>query len=110
MHARNVKYVILIYCSVCVVNTIFYVFHHFLEYSSENLRCCLIIIIAHMLLAPELVMNTQGQHLMVICDSLMADLRFDGILLLTRLVETFIRASPVLGSETVKPILPRIFQ
>lgn len=81
-----------------------------LEYSSENLRCCLIIIIAHMLLAPELVMRTQCSQIFQICDSLMADMRSEGVIMLCRLVETFIRASPTLGCETVKIILPRIFK
>lgn len=81
-----------------------------LEYSSENLRCCLIIVLAYVLLAPELVMRTHGVQIITICDNLMADMRSEGIIMLTRLVETFIRASPTLGSETAQPILPRIFQ
>ncbi|XP_025833971.1 importin-11-like isoform X1 [Agrilus planipennis] len=81
-----------------------------LDYSTETLHCCLVIILAHMLIAPELVMKTQGLQLMTACDSLMADMRSEGILMLTRVVENFIRASPNLGCETVKVILPRIFQ
>lgn len=81
-----------------------------LEYSSENLRCCLVIILAHMLLAPDLMMKTHGIQIITICDSLMADMRSEGIIMLTRLVESFIRASPSVGCETILPILPRIFQ
>lgn len=82
----------------------------FSEYSSENLRCCLIITLAHTLLAPEMVMRTHGVQLMTICESLMSDMRSEGLVMLTKLVETYIRVSPTLGSETVKPVLPRIFQ
>lgn len=82
----------------------------FTEYSSENLRLCLIIVLAHTLLAPELVMRTNGVQIMSVCDNLMADMRTEGIVMLTKVVENYIRASPTLGCETVKPVLPRIFQ
>lgn len=81
-----------------------------LDYSSENLRCCLIIVMVYMLLAPDPVLSMQGHQIIVICDNLMADMRLEGVLMLTKVVETFVRASPGLGAETVKPILPRIFQ
>nr|XP_022913125.1 importin-11 [Onthophagus taurus]XP_022913126.1 importin-11 [Onthophagus taurus] len=81
-----------------------------LEYSSENLRLCLIICAAHMLLDPENVMRTQGVEIIKICDGMMADMRNEGLIMLTRLVDTFIRANPEIGCETVKSILPRIFE
>ncbi|KAJ8961664.1 hypothetical protein NQ318_021262 [Aromia moschata] len=81
-----------------------------LDYSTENLRQCLVICLVHLLLAPELVMRTHGSQIIQVCDGLMADLKNEGIVMLMRLVETFIRAAPVLGTETVMPILPRIFQ
>lgn len=81
-----------------------------LEYSSENLRLCLIIVLVHTLLAPELVMRANGVQIMTICDSLMADMRTEGVVMLTKVVENYIRASPTLGCETVKPVLLRIFQ
>lgn len=82
----------------------------FVEYSSENLRCYFIIILAQTLLAPELVLRSHGLQLITICDNLMSDMRSEGLVTLTRVIETFIRVSPVLGCETVKPILPRLFQ
>ncbi|CAH1155509.1 unnamed protein product [Phaedon cochleariae] len=81
-----------------------------LEYSTETLRQCLIICQVHLLLAPELVMRTNGMQVIQICDNLMPDLKNEGIVILMRLVEVYIRASPLLGSETTLPILPRIFQ
>ncbi|XP_076251460.1 importin beta11 [Rhynchophorus ferrugineus] len=81
-----------------------------LDYSTENLRSCLYICLVHLLLAPELVMHTQGNQIITICDSLMSDLKNEGVVMLMRLIDTFIRALPVLGSETVMPILPRIFK
>lgn len=81
-----------------------------LDYSSENLRCCLLIIHAHVLLSPEAVLRTHGPTIIQIFDGLMADLRSEGILLINRLIETFIRATAELGCETSKPLLPRIFE
>lgn len=80
------------------------------DYSTENLRSCLCICLAHLLLAPELVMRTHGMQLIMTLDGMVADLKNEAIVMLMRLIETFIRASPVLGTETVMPILPRIFQ
>lgn len=84
--------------------------YNFSEYSSENLRLCLIIVLVHTVLAPELVMRTNGVQIMTICDNLMADMRTEGVVMLTKVIENYIRASPALGCETVKPVLPRIFQ
>lgn len=81
-----------------------------LEYSSENLRMCLLISYVHLLLAPEMVMRAQGHRLIAVCDNLLGDMRPEGILLLTRLVETFIRALPDLGCQVVKPVLRKVFE
>lgn len=55
-------------------------------------------------------MRTNGIHLMKTLDGIMGDMKNEGVIMLMRLVETFIRALPGLGTETVSPILPRIFQ
>lgn len=81
-----------------------------LDYSTEILRTCLYISLAHLLLAPELVMRNQGTQLITTCATLMGDLNNEGIVMLMRLVETFTRTIPQLGSETVMPILPKIFR
>lgn len=70
----------------------------------------MVICLAHLLLAPELVMRTNGLQLIQVLDGIMGDLKNEGIIMLMRLVETFIRVLPGLGTETVMPILPRIFQ
>uniref|UniRef100_A0AAR5PV48 Importin N-terminal domain-containing protein n=2 Tax=Dendroctonus ponderosae TaxID=77166 RepID=A0AAR5PV48_DENPD len=80
-----------------------------LDYTTETLRTCLYISLVHLLLAPEWVMRSQGNQLMSICVSLMSDLKNEGVVMLMRLVDSFIRAIPGLGSETVMPILPKIF-
>jgi len=84
--------------------------HKFTEYSTENFRNCLYISLVHLLLAPEWVMRSQGHQLMTTCASLMGDIKNEGVVMLIRLVDSFIRALPVLGSETVMPILPKIFE
>ncbi|XP_060524948.1 importin-11 [Cylas formicarius] len=81
-----------------------------LDYSTENLRACLYICLVHLLLAPELVMRSQGTQIITVCDSLMSDLKNEGVMMIMRLIDTFIRAIPVLGAETVLPILPRILK
>ncbi|ENN82872.1 hypothetical protein YQE_00761, partial [Dendroctonus ponderosae] len=80
-----------------------------LDYTTETLRTCLYISLVHLVLAPEWVMRSQGNQLMSICVSLMSDLKNEGVVMLMRLVDSFIRAIPGLGSETVMPILPKIF-
>lgn len=81
-----------------------------IEFSTETLRQCLIICLVHLLLAPELVMRTQGVQIIQVCDGIMSDLKNEGVVVLLRLVETFLRASPGLGAESTLPILPRIFE
>lgn len=63
-----------------------------------------------MLLDPDNVMQVHGRQIMEACDSLMADMRPEGIIMLAKLVEIFIKAKPVLGCETAQPILIRIFE
>ncbi|CAH1959456.1 unnamed protein product [Acanthoscelides obtectus] len=81
-----------------------------LEYSTEILSQCLCICLVHLLLAPELVMRTHGSQLMQTCAGIMGDLNNEGVVMLMRVVETFIRVVPSLGTATATPILPKIFQ
>ena len=55
-------------------------------------------------------MRTQLPQIVDICDNMMSDMRVEGVTMLTRLVDTFIRAKPDLGCEIVKPLLIRIFE
>lgn len=55
-------------------------------------------------------MRTQGIQLVKVLDNLMGDMKNEGIIILMRLIECFLRVLPELGAETVVPILPRIFQ
>lgn len=81
-----------------------------LDQSTENFKLCLWIVIAHMLLAPDLVMKSQTFEIMTILDNHMADMKNEGILVIARLVETFIKANPNFGAEACLPVLPRIFE
>lgn len=81
-----------------------------LDYSSENLRCCLCIVQAHILLAPEQTLKAQGLSVILACDSLLSDLRSEGVVMLMRIVETCLRAAPTVATETIKPILPKILE
>ncbi|XP_045467255.1 importin-11 isoform X2 [Harmonia axyridis] len=81
-----------------------------LDYSTEAFGLCMGICSVHTLLAPEVVMQTHGLQIMTLCSNMMADLKNEGIMMILRLVELYLRASPTLGPETVLPILPRIFE
>ncbi|XP_017775673.1 PREDICTED: importin-11 [Nicrophorus vespilloides] len=81
-----------------------------IEYNSENLRWCLLVTLAHVLLSPDVVMETQGRQIVTVCNSILSDMRTEGIVMVVGLMETFIRASPMKGCETVKLILPKIFE
>lgn len=81
-----------------------------LDYSTENLRSCLCIVQAHILLAPEQTMRTQGLPIIMACDGLLSDLRSEGVIMLMKIVETCLRAAPSVAVETVKPILPKIIE
>lgn len=81
-----------------------------LDYSSENLRSCLCIVQAHILLAPEQTLKTQGMPTIMACDGLLSDLRSEGVVMLMRIVETCLRAAPTVAVETIKPILPKIIE
>ncbi|XP_074040344.1 importin-11-like [Leptinotarsa decemlineata] len=53
-------------------------------------------------------MHTYGIQIFQECTRLISDLKNEEVV--TRLVDTFIRASPVLGAEIVLPLLPKIFE
>ncbi|KAL1492056.1 hypothetical protein ABEB36_012554 [Hypothenemus hampei] len=81
-----------------------------LEYSTETMGICLHISAVHLLLAPECVMRSQGLQIISICAGMINDLKNQGVVMVMRLVDTYIRVLPSLGSETVMPILPKIFE
>ncbi|KAK9880322.1 hypothetical protein WA026_010202 [Henosepilachna vigintioctopunctata] len=81
-----------------------------LDYSTETVNLCMSVSIAHVLLAPELVLKSHGLRIMTICDTIASDLKNEEIMMLLRLVDIYIRVCPGLGTETVYPILPRLFQ
>lgn len=71
---------------------------------------CLLICAAHLLLAPELVMRTHGSQIISVLNGMIGDLKNEGVVVVLRLLDTFIRVSPQLGSETVLPILTKILE
>lgn len=55
-------------------------------------------------------MRVHGRQIISACDSMMADMRPEGIVMLAKLVEMFVKAKPDVGCETVRPLLIRIFE
>ncbi|KAK2588464.1 hypothetical protein KPH14_004450 [Odynerus spinipes] len=81
-----------------------------LESTTENLRLCLYILQAYVLLSPQEFLCQRGTVIIETLRSLLGDLRSEGIVIAMRLFETCLRASPEQGAELIKPLLIKIFE
>ncbi|XP_012521564.2 importin-11 [Monomorium pharaonis] len=81
-----------------------------LDQSTENLRLCLYIIQAYVLLSPQDFFTQRGSVIIESLKTLFNDLRTEGRVMMLILFEICLRASPQQGAELLKPILPRIFE
>lgn len=81
-----------------------------IEGSSENLRTCLYIIQSNILLNPEVYLQRYGKDVVNTCGYLLSDLRPDGIVMIMKLFEAYLRSKPDYGIELLKPVLPDIFK
>jgi len=78
--------------------------------SSEQLRTCLYIIQSYILLNPDIYLQRFGKAVVTTCAYLLTDLRPEGIGVVMKLFEAFLRSKPDYGIELLKPILPDIFR
>lgn len=76
-----------------------------LELGSEHLRTTIYILQAYVLLCPGLVMERVGPAVVDECAKMYNDLQDDGMLMILRLVETWLRAGPPDTPEVLKPLL-----
>lgn len=94
--------------SPCEIITVFLLI--FLDQSTENLRLCLYIIQAYVLLNPQDFFTYRGSVVIETLKALLSDLRADGRVMALRLFEICLRASPQQGAELIRPILLKIFE
>ncbi|KAF7386417.1 importin-11 isoform X1 [Vespula maculifrons] len=81
-----------------------------LESSTDNLRLCLYILQAYVLLSPQEFLCQRGTVIIETLRSLLGDLRCEGIVVAMRLFETCLRVSPEQGAELIRPLLMKIFE
>ncbi|XP_012282091.1 importin-11 [Orussus abietinus] len=81
-----------------------------LESSTENLRLCLYIIQAYVLLSPQEFLGEWGAVIVDTLRSLVGDLRSEGIVMVMRVFETCLRALSQQGPQLMKPLLFKIFK
>ena len=81
-----------------------------LESSSDNLKLCLYIIQAYLLLSPQEFLCDRGLIVIDTLESILGDLRSEGITMTMRMFDLCLKVSPQHGIQFVKPVLIRIFE
>ncbi|XP_020288528.1 importin-11 isoform X2 [Pseudomyrmex gracilis] len=81
-----------------------------LDQSTENLRTCLYIIQAYVLLSPQDFFTQRGSVVIETLRSLLCDLRSEGRVMALGLFESCLKVSPQQGAMLIKPSLPKIFE
>ncbi|XP_076181543.1 importin beta11 isoform X2 [Ptiloglossa arizonensis] len=81
-----------------------------LEQSTENLKLCLLIVQAYIILSPQEFLSQRGAVIIETLRSIMGDLRSDGLSMTLVVFETCMCASPQQGAELIKPVLINIFE
>ena len=76
-----------------------------LTIGSENLRTTIYILQAYVLLCPLRVMETIGPSVVAELSSQYSDLQDEGVLMILRLVETWLRAGPPNTPQILEPLL-----
>lgn len=82
---------------------------HFAEQSSENLRTCLYIIQTYILLDPPVYLERHGKAIVTCCMNLLSDMRPEGIVMVMKLFELFLKTVPDYGIELLRSSLAEIF-
>lgn len=81
-----------------------------LETSAENLRVCLYIIQAYLLLSPQEFLTGQGLSVVESLRSMLTDLGAEGIIMVMRTLELSLKVNPTHGVQFIKPFLVGIFE
>lgn len=70
-----------------------------------NLKTCLFIMQAYILLCPELYLQKYGKELMQACQYLMKDIRTEGIVIICKLFIMMLKVQPQYSVELLHPVL-----
>lgn len=79
-----------------------------IESTTENLRICLIITQAYVLLSPECFLKVYGDTMLKSCQYMLTDLRPEGVVIIMRYFELCLRAAPQLSCELLKPLISQV--
>jgi hypothetical protein len=70
-----------------------------------NLKTCLFIMQAYILLCPELFLRKYGKELMQTCQYLIKDIRTEGIVIICKLFITMLKVCPEYAIELLHPVM-----
>lgn len=73
-----------------------------------NLKNCLFIMQAYILLNPEMYLQKYGKEMIRVCQYLMKDIRAEGIVIICKLFITIIKAHPGYAVELLHPIVNEV--
>jgi len=79
--------------------------HLILEKSTINLKTCLFIMQAYILLCPELYLQKSGRETIQMCQYLMSDIRTEGIVMICKLYITMMRVQPDYSVELLHSVM-----
>ncbi|KAK3911749.1 Importin-11 [Frankliniella fusca] len=79
-----------------------------IESSTENLRICLEITQAYVVLSPECFLKVYGDTMLKSCLYMLTDLRPEGINIILKHFELSLRAAPLLSCEMLRPFIPQV--
>lgn len=80
-----------------------------LDLGSENLRTCFAIIESYVLLDENAFLENFGTPVVNACLSMLGNIKPEGGIILSRVIETIVKMSPVRSAELFAPVLLRIF-
>lgn len=75
-----------------------------------NLKTCLFIMQAYILLCPELYLQKYGKELMQTCQYLMKDIRTEGVVIICKLFITMLKVQPEYAVELLHPVMVDIMR
>jgi len=81
-----------------------------LSLGTEHLRTTIYILQAYVLLCPLRVMDTIGPTVVTECEAQYRDLQDEGVLMILRLVETWLRAGPPSTPQVLEPLLLTVME
>lgn len=81
-----------------------------LSISTEHLKMSVALVNSYSIIYPEYFTEKYGVLICTELNSSMSDMRAEGIAMVLRCVETFLRTSPINGPNAIRPMIGKIFQ